>query len=797
MPLRKDLNSIIDLIKKPFPIEKKNGYDNRSVTIGFSSYIIKWLNEAMGLADRQNKEILLSLTNLFKDYSMLDQDERRRVVVMAENLLGSLSAEKNLKPSFHKEVGSKEQISSLDSPAQYVKGVGPKIAKILKRLGVETIRDLIYFFPRDYVDRRNIVPIAKINPGETAFIKGSITKVIVNKTRGGFTIVKAAVMDRTGVIYALWFNQPFMQNILKRGLKILVSGKAEFNSYNAEMELSVRDYELISDDEELPPIVPKYPLTEGLPQKRIRKVMEGLLASHLGSIVDPLPSKVKVKYDLKDLTPAIRSLHFPDDLKVITPSHYRLAFDDFFTFQLGLLLRRRVFKEEARGIKFEVHGERLRKFISSLPFTLTNAQVKVFEEIKADMGVALPMARLLQGDVGSGKTIIATMAMIVAVQSGYQGALMAPTEILAQQHYSRIREGLKPLGIKVELLISSIKPSHRKKIKQKLANGGIDVVIGTHALIEEDVEFKNLGFVVIDEQQRFGVLQRANLSKKGLGPDILVMTATPIPRSLALTLYGDLDRSVIDEMPPGRTPVKTIHVDPGKRARAYEFIRGEVARGRQVFVVCPLIEESETLDLKAAKLEAKTLEREVFPEFKVGLLHGRLKGEEKESIMKKFKEGKVNILVSTTVIEVGIDIPNATVMLIEHAERFGLAQLHQLRGRIGRGAEQSYCLISADPKSEEGRKRISAMLLSNDGFKIAEEDLRIRGPGDFCGVAQSGLPSFYVADIIADEQILRIARTAATELLGVDPKLEKKENGMLRQELKSRFGKFLELGMLN
>jgi ATP-dependent DNA helicase RecG len=695
--------------------------------------------------------------------------------------------------------------NDLNSPAQYVKGVGPRIAKLLGRLGVNTVLDMIYFFPRSYVDRRNIVPISKVEPGEVALIKGGVTKVKVNKTRRGFTIIKAAVMDRSGIIYAVWFNQPFMQNVLKRGVKILVSGKADFNSYTAEMELSVREYEILGDDGGVvDPIVPNYPLTAGLQQKKIRNIIKLVISSHLSLIVDPLPEKIKAGAGLMELLPAIRDLHFPGDLKDISPSHRRLAFDDFFSFQVGMMLRRKIFREEVKGIKFEVKGELLGKLTSSLPFELTNAQKKVFKEISSDMSASKPMARLLQGDVGSGKTVVAAMAITVAMQSGHQAALMVPTEILAGQHYSRLKKFFDPLGVNVELLISSVKSSERKGIKERLRRGEINMVVGTHALLEEDVKFKNLGLVVIDEQHRFGVLQRASLSKKGGNPDILVMTATPIPRSLALTLYGDLDRSVIDELPPGRTPVKTVLVSDSNRSKAYEFIRKEVSNGRQAFVICPLIEESEALDLKAAKLEAETLGRDVFPEFEVGLLHGRLKGDEKDSIMKRYRDGKINILVSTTVVEVGIDIPNATIMLIEHAERFGLAQMHQLRGRIGRGAKQSYCLIAGDPKSEWGKARIAAMLSSNDGFKIAEEDLKIRGPGDFYGVAQAGLPVrqaglplFRIADIIADSDILLAARNAAVELVESDPKLEREENRLLREELNSRYGKFLELGMLN
>lgn len=665
------------------------------------------------------------------------------------------------------------------------------------RLGVETVSDLIFFFPRDYFDRTKIVPIAKVNQNDAVIIRGSVTKVSLSKTRGGFSILKAAIMDKTGVLYCVWFNQPYLQKILKRGAKILASGKAQFNSYSAEIELQVREWEIISEGEAAVPIMPKYPLTEGLFQKKVRGIVKDVLSSCLPQVKDPLPGKIKDKYGLQDLQRAIMTLHFPENMESVKSSHRRLAFDDFFIFQLGLLYRRGIYINNVKGIKFEPEGELVSRFLSALSFRLTAAQEKVFSEIANDMSDDHPMARLLQGDVGSGKTVIAMLAALIAVQSGYQAAIMVPTEILAAQHFGRISEMFSRLPLRIDILVSSIGPAKRKDVLERLSKGKIDIIIGTHAVIEEDVNFKKLGLVIIDEQHRFGVVQRATLSKKGQNPDILVMTATPIPRSLALTLFGDLDRSVINELPPGRTPVRTIFVGDAKRPRAYEFIRGEVGAGRQVFVVCPLIEESEVLDLKAAKLEAVTLQNKVFPEFKVGLLHGRLKAEEKERIMRQFGDGEINILVSTTVIEVGIDYPNASIMFIEHAERFGLAQLHQLRGRIGRGAAKSYCLLSADVRSDDAKARMKAILSSTDGFKIAEEDLKIRGPGDFWGQRQAGLPTFRIADIIIDADILVSARAAAEGLLGEDPKLLEQEDLPLKEELRARFGSLLELGELN
>ncbi|MEE8638269.1 MAG: ATP-dependent DNA helicase RecG [Candidatus Margulisiibacteriota bacterium] len=648
----------------------------------------------------------------------------------------------------------------LETPVQYLKGVGPKIAKLLRRLGVETIQDLIYFFPRDYEDRTKIKSIGALNPSDFEVIRGEVIRVDHQLTRNRFSILKAVISDRSGSIQAVWFNQPYLVKLLRRGMKLFVTGKVEFSSFESVLQISVRDFEI--DTGVNPKIVPIYPLTEGIYPKKLRSIVETALRNHLSEIEEWLPENVRDKYKLCDLSESIDNLHFPEKLSRVEPSRRRLAFDDFFVFQLGLGLRRKSLKAK-EGIVFDLDHEALNDFRGSLPFKLTSAQERVLTEILFDMQNPHPMNRLLQGDVGSGKTVIAAMAALIAIQNGYQVAIMAPTEILAQQHYAKLVKMFKGLNVKAELLTAS---TSKKTVES--GRRTVDLVIGTHALIQEKVGFEKLGLVIIDEQHRFGVLQRANLVKKAITPDVLVMTATPIPRSLALTLYGEFDRSVIDEMPPGRTPVKTFFVSENKRSGAYEFMRERIKEGRQIFVVCPLVEESEKVDLKAAMDEAGRLQKDIFPEYSVGLMHGRLKGEEKGRIMRDFKSEKIHILVSTTVIEVGIDIPNATIMVIEHAERFGLSQLHQLRGRIGRGAEQSYCFLVAEAKTGEARTRIKAMLDSSDGFHIAEVDLRLRGPGDFYGTRQSGLPIFRVADIIRDEKILREARTAAFELIAED-----------------------------
>ncbi len=650
----------------------------------------------------------------------------------------------------------------LSTEIRYQKGVGPKLAEILAKLGIKTVNDLIYYFPREYEDRRSPVPLSKLELGMGSIIKASVVRLSLGRTRRNFQIVKGLIRDASGEVTAVWFNQPFLLTALKPGTELYLNGRLERNPYLGQIVFVPRSYEVITDSNRNDLIVPIYGLTEGLYQKTLRKLIKSVLEKAIDNVRDPLPQYIKDKFSLPELKSSISKLHFPSKPEETEAARHRLAFDELLLFQMSILRNRKSIEKE-KGIKFAVDGGLTEKFLRSLPFKFTDAQEKVLNEIKADMGDEHVMNRLLQGDVGSGKTVVALYAMLIAVQNGYQAVLMAPTEILANQHFAKISTFVKGLDMEVLILTGSEKEG-RSEIFDKLASGKPLIIVGTHALIEENVRFGRLGLVVIDEQHRFGVEQRFKLREKGRNLDLLVMTATPIPRTLALTLYGDLDRSVIDELPPGRTKVITRFVQEKERKKLYEFIRAQVKEGRQVYVVCPLVEESEKLDLKAAEDEVKTLKK-IFREFKVGLIHGRLKGDKKDKAMSAFVKGKINILVSTTVIEVGIDVPNSTIMVIEHAERFGLSQLHQLRGRIGRGEKQSYCFMVGEPESETQRARMEAMLRTSNGFEIAEVDLKLRGPGEFFGRAQSGLPNFRVADIINDESTIREAREAALLLL--------------------------------
>jgi ATP-dependent DNA helicase RecG len=685
-----------------------------------------------------------------------------------------------------------------DHPVQYIKGVGPKRAKILSRLGIKTVKDALYYLPFRYENRTNIKKITDLQYGNNETVYGKVISADVIKVPGrNFRIFELTIHDDSGLLKGKWFNQPFMKRNFKIGDEVLFYGIVKRNPYwGIGFEMDNPEYEIINDDDSLihmNRIVPIYRATSGLSVRQIRSIIFSIIKKYIADICDTIPSEILNKHKLPGLSESLSQIHFPDtdtDMDELNRGtsdfHRRLSFDELFMLELGLAVLKRG-KLREKGITFNPDDNFLKILFDMLPFKLTNAQVRVFSDILKDMTRPYPMNRLIQGDVGCGKTVIAVMAMMIAAECGYQSALMAPTEILAEQHYINLHKMIENLGLKVCLLTGSVKD----KPLNQLASGEIDIVIGTHAIIQEGVKFKNLGLVVIDEQHRFGVVQRALLRKKASNPDVLVMTATPIPRTLALTLYSDLDYSVIDELPPGRRSVITHLFNSKQKEDIYNLIKEEVKKGRQVYVVYPIIEESSKSDLRSAVIGKNALEK-IFPEFSITLLHGRMKPQEREEIMASFKMGEIDILVSTTVIEVGVDVPDVTLMVIIHAERFGLSQLHQLRGRIGRGPYQSFCVLLAyEPFGDEARRRINIMLKSNDGFRIAEEDLNIRGPGEFFGTRQSGMPDLKIANIVRDAKLLEEARKEAFSLIERDP--EFKGFPLLRNSLEAFWKGKIEL----
>jgi len=687
--------------------------------------------------------------------------------------------------------------------------VGPKLAGLFEKKGIRTVEDGLYFLPRAYEDRRQLKKISELRAGgkETGFgeIMLSGMAFFQNQKKKVFEVL---VGDGSGMITLKWFhgNERYLNERFKKGRRLIFSGEVRW--FNYQKEIHHPDVEIVEGDIEedylnFKRIVPIYSETEGLYQRTLRRLLKSIVDGYSDELTSPIPAEIVERQDLIGFSEAFRRVHFPPDGESIeklnsqrSDGHRRIIFDEFFFLELGLALKKRGVALET-GISFRTQGTLSQRLLNQLSFHLTRAQQRALAEIVEDMEKPHPMNRLIQGDVGSGKTIVSLLASLRAVEFGYQAAIMAPTEVLAEQHYLTIHRWVEPLGVQVALLTSNIKGSERENIYSRIRKGEVQIVIGTHAVIQEQVEFHSLGLAIIDEQHKFGVVQRGLLKKKGENPDVLVMTATPIPRTLAMTLYGDLDISLIDEMPPGRMPVETKVFSESARNRVYRIVEEEVKKGRQVFVVYPLVEESEKLDLRDATRMAEHLQKDVFPAFRIGLLHGRMRSDEKEAIMMEFKERKIEILVATTVIEVGIDIPNASVMVVEHAERFGLSQLHQLRGRIGRGQYSSKCILLAQYRSsEEAKVRLRAMEQTNDGFKIAEQDLELRGPGEFFGIRQSGLPDFRVAHILRDTPILIEARKEAFRLIQEDPDLAKPSHSALKDVLKKRWKGRLELATI-
>lgn len=678
----------------------------------------------------------------------------------------------------------------LSKDVKYIKGVGPNRVQLLNKLGIFTLKDLITYYPRTYEDRSKPKAIAECVNGDEVLIEAIACGRVSEVRLKGKTMQRLLVRDETGSCTITWFNQSYLKSKFEVGQKYKFYGKITNNFGKVTMTSPV--YDDNNKNFNTGKIIPLYPLTYQLSQNVLRRIIESGLAEVEGNLQETLPDYLLEEYHLQGINEATRTIHFPKELKDFDIARKRFVFEELLSTQLALLQLKNSYRNDEKGIQFD-KNVKMSDVINNLPFQLTKAQLRVLEEIDANMEAETSMNRLLQGDVGSGKTVVAMCAAYKAVKCGYQAAIMAPTAILATQHLENFQKMLKELDVKCELLISGISKKKKEQLLERLANGEIDILIGTHAIIEENVVFKNLGLVVTDEQHRFGVKQRTKIAEKGKNPDVLVMTATPIPRTLALILYGDLDISIIDELPPNRKKIETFAVNKKMTERVNGFIEKQIKEGRQAYIVCPLVEENEELDLKSVEELYETYQKEVFPQYKVEYIHGKMRPKQKDEIMERFKAGEIDVLISTTVIEVGVDVPNSNIMVIENAERFGLAQLHQLRGRVGRGDYQSYCVLKYEGKSETLRERMKVMCSTNDGFIISEKDLELRGSGDFFGTMQHGLPEFKIANLFEDRPILKSVQAIAMQILQDDPRLEKEKNVLLNDLVKDKFMKRIEL----
>lgn len=780
----------IEQLKKAIEIEIQYKYiDIHGKTQAFSSFIKNEAKKYYKLSKKNPKWAVLVET--FEHYPFAGINERRKSI---DTLIRVLKSETTPKEQSEKNISGKLKPAK-DTYVMYMKGVGPKIAYKLNKLGIYTAQDLIMYFPKKHIDYSSRTLIKHLKEGENTTIFGYIKSVSAFNTKNKLSVVKVAVTDESGRLDLSFFQAKSNRFMLERvkaqfpvNAGIMVSGTVKRSSYDGKLTFDKPNYSIMTgeflEDKNanlnLARIVPIYTVCEDLSIKVLRRAIYNAVNMYKNEIENIVPDYIREKYGILDKKIAVEQIHFPESIELLEQARFSLIFEELFLIQLKLVRLREQNSNNHNALALKIKEQGIvRKFIDNLPFELTGGQKKAVNEILNDLNSDIPMARLLQGDVGSGKTVVATIMLLTGVENGYQGALMAPTEILAQQHYNNLQQWLTPMGISVGLFLGSQGKKVREKFRTDLRNGQMNIAVGTHALIQEDVDFNNLGAIVVDEQHRFGVKQRNVLKKKSQNPQMLTMTATPIPRTLALTVHGDLDLTVIDELPKGRKPIKTSLVTSHRGV--YDLIKQEIEAGRQAYVVYPLIEESETLSAKAATIEAERLQNEVFPQFKIGLLHGKLKNDEKEQVMADFKEKKYDILVSTTVVEVGVDVPNATVMLIENAERFGLSQLHQLRGRVGRNDLQSYCILHTSTKSQETKERLNIMTQTNDGFVIAEKDLQLRGPGEFLGTRQSGLPDLIISDIVRDAKVLEMARNEAIDFV----KTNKIENYPLLKEVTS------------
>jgi ATP-dependent DNA helicase RecG len=806
-------------LQRALSVEAERGFcDVQGNQFRFSEFLHLSLVQAQAIVNTaQEQSKYRAIAQRFESYAELPIPQRQHLVAETRRLLYQVQREqirteeaqtekKVRQPAVKSptKTDSSTPVAALDQSLMYLKGMGPHNADRLAKLGLYSVRDLLFYYPRDHIDYARQVKIEDLEPGETVTIVATVRRCnFFNSPKNPkLSIFELTVGDVTGQIKLSRFyagdrfrNKGWQEKQKQQfvsGAVVAASGLVKENKYGLtleEPEIEVLEHTRDSIDSfKIGRVVPIYPLTEGVPPDLVRRAVVAAIPT-AKQLEDPLPDELRSQYNLVTLPEAIAYIHFPETAEWLDRARRRLVFDEFFYLQLGMLKRRMEQRKVQRSVPLNPRGELIDRFYGVIPFQFTGAQQRVVQDILGDLQNTAPMNRLVQGDVGSGKTVVAVVALLSAIQSGYQTAMMAPTEVLAEQHYRKMVEWFTQLHLPVELLTGSTKAAKRKQIALQLQTGELPLLVGTHALIQDSVEFQRLGLVVIDEQHRFGVQQRALLQQKGQHPHVLTMTATPIPRTLALTLHGDLDVSQIDELPPGRQAIQTTMLTPRDRTHGYDLIRREVALGRQVYVVLPLVEESEKLDLRSAVEEHQHLQESIFPNFQVGLLHGRMSSAEKDDVINQFRRAELQILVSTTVIEVGVDIPNATVMLIEHAERFGLAQLHQLRGRVGRGAHQSYCLLMNSSKTEAARQRLTVLVQSQDGFFISEMDMRFRGPGEVLGTRQSGLPDFALASLVEDQDCLELAREAAERTIKQDPLLDGWP--LMQKELEYRYQRLM------
>ena len=771
--------------------EKAADFQDTTVIGGLDLFLQRWTAE------------LKPALGEFSSYSVLTPPQREKWVDGALAKIGPGAADDApRRPLRHRHPQAGARTLALDTTVDRLRGASPNTLRLLRRLGTETVGDLIYLFPHRHNDFGNVCKVSELQPGQDQTVIVSVWEASESRRGPRRRSTQAVLGDETGNVRAIWFNNPYLVKTLGPGTQLVISGRVGL--FRGQPVFESPEYELLQGQEQLVHtgrLVPVYPSVERLPQRTLRRMVKQALDAGIGRVEEFLPADLLDRTRLQGLQAAIAQAHYPDTMQDWAVARRRLGFDELFLMQVAVLRRKRAWQEDAGGIPLDARDTPLDGFLASLPFRLTGAQRRSLDEILGDLGQDRPMSRLLQGDVGSGKTVVATAVMLLAAFRGYQAMLMVPTEILAEQHFSTIsrlasaapesreEEHIAAVAvdgasspINIGLLLGSMAKKTKRAVHEAITAGEVDVLIGTHTLLQSGVEVPNLALVVVDEQHRFGVMQRATLREKGRRPHLLAMSATPIPRSLALTMYGDLDISAIDELPPGRRRIRTRWVEPERRAAAYEFIRREVASGRQAFIVFPLIDESEAVHARAANEEYQRLSADVFPDLRLGLLHGRMALREREPVMERFQGGDLDVLLSTAVVEVGIDVPNATVMLIDGADRFGLAQLHQFRGRVGRGEHQGYCLLLSDSPGAEARERLKILERVDDGFQLAEEDLRLRGPGDYLGTRQSGLPDLRVASI-TDLDLLALARREATRVLDADPELSAGENSLLAERI--------------